>query len=543
MPRVFIADKLEAAGLELLTDAGIDVDYRPGLKGAELQAALQAADAVICRSQPKIGADLLEQPGKLRAIARAGVGVDTIDVPAATKQGIVVMNTPGGNTVSAAEHTIALMFALARQIPAADATMKAAGWDRNKFLGTQLAGKTLGVVGLGRIGLEVARRAKGLDMEVIGYDPFVTSARAAELGLKPATNLAELLPKVDFLTFHIPLTPETKNLVGAVELAQMKKSARILNVSRGGIVEEQALADALKAGTIAGAGIDVFSIEPAPADHPLRGAPNIVLTPHLGASTAEAQENVALEAAMLIKDFLLKGVVANAVNMAPLDRKELDDLRQYLALAWRLGRLHYSLADGRPIREVILTYRGELTSKKTNLLTAAFLTGLLEVPLAGGVNLVNAEVTAKARGIAIRPGTDERRSDFAALLHTKVKTDEDTHVAAGTLFGGQFLRLVQLGPYRLETYLDGTLFVFEHTDRPGLIGFVGNIFGKHDVNIAAMNVGRTGSAPGGKAIGVLNLDSDPPMEAVQEIVTEKTRVERVWVVKLPARDQLPSWLA
>ena len=541
MPRVLIADKLESAGLDLLKKAGLEIDNRPGLKGDDLKAALRAADAVICRSQPKVTAEYLEEPGKLRAIARAGVGVDTIDVAAATRKGIVVMNTPSGNTVSAAEHTIALMFALARQVPAADATMKAGGWDRAKFMGTQIAGKTLGVVGLGRIGQEVARRAKGLDMEVVGYDPFVTSAKTAEMGFKPAAGLAELLPQVDFLTLHIPLTPETKGSIGAKELASMKKTARVLNVARGGIIDEQALADALKAGTIAGAGVDVFSTEPAPADNPLRSAPNVVLTPHLGASTTEAQENVAVEAAQLIADFLLKGIVANAVNMAAVDRKELDDLRQYVDLARRLGLVQAQLAKG-PIKRAALTYRGELAGKKTKLLTAAFTAGLLEHALAAGsVNLVNASVVARDRGIEISESANPKKGDFAAVLHTEVETDDGNNVAAGTLFGDQYLRLVQLGPYRMESYLDGTLLAFKHTDAPGLIGFVGSVFGRHKVNIAAMTVGRAGLTPGGPAIGVLNLDNVPSEEAVAE-VRANPMITSVRVVQLPKAGDLPPWL-
>ncbi len=540
MPRVLIADKLEAAGVELLTAAGIEVDNRPGLKGDELKAALRAADAVICRSQPQLTADVLEEPGKLRAIARAGVGVDNIDVPAATRKGIVVMNTPGGNTVSAAEHTVALMMAIARQIPAADAKMKAGGWDRSKFVGTQLTGKTLGVVGLGRIGLEVARRATGLDMQVLGFDPFITSERAAELGIKAAPNLDALLPQVDFLTLHIPLTPETKNLISTREFGMMRKTSRILNVARGGIIDEKALAEALTNGTIAGAAIDVFETEPTPADNPLRTAPNCIITPHLGASTVEAQENVAIEAAQLITDFLLRGVVANAVNMAAVDRAELEGLRHYVDLARRLGLLQAQMAQG-PIRRASLTYRGELAGKKTKLLTAAFTAGMLEFRLSRGVNLVNAEVTARERGIEIVEATSPKKGDFAAVMHTEIETEAGSHVAAGTLFGDQYMRLVQLDAYRLESYIDGTLFFFQHTDVPGLIGFVGNIFGTHNVNIAAMTVGRSGSVAGGPAIGVLNLDSTPPEEAVAA-VRAHPKIEQVTVVKLPPAGELPPWM-
>ncbi len=538
MPRVLIADKLESTGLELLTAAGIEVDNRPGLKGDELKAALRAADAVICRSQPKLTAEYFDDPGQLRAVARAGVGVDNIDVPAATRKGVVVMNTPGGNTVSAAEHTIALLLALARRIPAADATMKTGGWDRSKFVGTEVAGKTLGVVGLGRIGREVARRAKAMDMRVIALDPFVTAAKASELGYELVANLDDLLPKVDFLTLHVPGGDKTKALIGARELGLMKKSARVLNVARGGIVDESALANALAAGTIAGAGVDVFSAEPIAADNPLVKAPNIVLTPHLGASTLEAQENVALEAAQLVADFLLRGQIANAVNMAAVNPAELAEVRPYIDLARRLGLLQAQIAHG-PIRKASLTYRGELASHKTRLLTAAFTAGLLEYRLSEGVNLVNAEVLARERGIEIAESSNPKKGDFAAMLHTEVETEEATTVAAGTLFGDQYVRLVQLGPYRMEGYLDGVLLVFTHRDVPGLIGFVGTIFGTHGVNIAQMTVGR--QTQGGEAIGILNLDNEPPEQALAA-VKGHPKISSLTVVKLPAAGELPTWL-
>jgi D-3-phosphoglycerate dehydrogenase len=540
MPRVLIADKLESAGIDLLKAAGIDTETRLGLKGPDLAAALREFDAAIVRSQPKVTADALESPGRLRAIARAGVGVDNIDVPAATRKGIVVMNTPGGNTVSAAEHTIALMFALSRKIPVADATMKAGGWDRNKFVGTQLTGKTLGVVGLGRIGREVARRAQGLDMTVIALDPFVTAAKAAELGLETAASLDELLPKVDFLTIHVPLSAETKSLIGARELGLMKKTACVLNVARGGIIDEKALADALAAGTVGGAGIDVFTAEPTTPDNPLLKAPNVVLTPHLGASTVEAQENVAVEAAQLIADFLLKGQVANAVNMAAVDPKELAEVRPFVDLARRLGLLHAQLAHG-AIRKATLTYKGDLAAKKTRLLTAAFTAGLLEFRLCdeGGVNLVNAEVFARERGIEIAESSNPKKGDFASLFHAEVETEQGVSVAAGTLFGDQYVRLVQLGPYRLEGYLDGVLMVFTHRDVPGMIGFIGTIFGKHGVNIAQMAVGR--QDPGGEAIGILNLDAKPSDAALAEVKAHP-QISSLTVVQLPPAGELPPWL-
>src|SRR5437868_106581 len=319
MPRVLICDKLEAEGLTILQNAGIEVDNRPGLKADELKAALQAADGAIVRSGTRITGDLLETPGKLRAIVRAGVGVDNIDVVTATRKGVIVMNTPGGNTISTAEHTITMMMALARHIPAADQSLHAKKWERSRFVGTQMAGKTLGVVGLGRIGREVARRASGLDMKVIGYDPFLAPAGASQLGIETVAGLDELLPRIDFLTVHTPLTDETRDLIDTRALGLMRKGARVINCARGGIINEEALAEALRSGHLAGAALDVFTTEPPPADHPLLQLPNVVVTPHLGASTLEAQDAVAQEAAQLLIGFLQRGVVQFAVNMPAVD--------------------------------------------------------------------------------------------------------------------------------------------------------------------------------------------------------------------------------
>ncbi len=538
MPRVLIADHLEAAGIELLRRAGLEVDIRVGLRGAELAAALREAEACIVRSQPRLTAEVLTPAGRLRAIVRAGVGVDTIDVAAATRQGIVVMNTPGGNTVAAAEHTIALLLALARRIPEADARLKAGQWERKALIGTQLAGKTLGIIGLGRIGREVARRAKGLDMRVVVLDPFVTATRVAELGYEAAASLEELLPQVDFLTLHVPLSAETRGLIGEEELSLMKPTARIINVARGGVVDEQALAAALAAGTIAGAGIDVFSVEPVPPDHPLLRAPNVVLTPHLGASTVEAQETVAAEAAQLVIDYLLHGRITNAVNMPSLDPRELAEVRAYLDLARRLGLLQAQLGQG-AIRKATLTYRGDWSGGKTRLLTAAFTAGLLEYRLSEEVNLVNAEFLARERGIEISESTNPKKGDFAAVLVTEVETEQGITLAAGTLFGDQYPRLVQLGPFRMEGYLDGVMMLFNHQDVPGLIGFVGTIFGNHQVNIAQMTVGR--QSRGGEAVGILNLDSPPP-EAAIEAVRGHPQIRNVRVVQLPPPGEPPPWL-
>jgi D-3-phosphoglycerate dehydrogenase len=539
-PRVLICDKLETVGVDLLKSAGLDVDYRTGLKGAELAAALQAADAAVVRSETQITEELLATPGKLRAVVRAGVGVDNIKVAAATRQGIVVMNTPDGNTMSAAEHTIALLLASARHVPAAHATLSSGKWDRKKFMGTQVAGKVLGIIGVGRIGREVARRAQGLDMKIVGYDPFLNPDRAAQLNITLASSVDDLLPQVDFLTIHSTLTDETRSMIGAEQLAKMKKGAHVLNVARGGIIDETALAAALKSGHLGGAGIDVFTFEPEPppADHPLLTAPNVVLTPHLGASTFEAQERVAREAAELLVNFLTRGVIACAVNVAALDKAELDELRPYLDLARRLGLLQAQMAQGN-IRKATLTCRGELAKRNPKLIAASFAAGLLEYRMAESVNVVNAEILARERGIEIVAVANQKPGDFGSFLHTEVETDKKNYTAGGTLFGSQYQRLAQLGPYRLDTYLDGVLLIFTHRDVPGLIGHIGTIFGKHQVNIAQMTVGR--QQPGGEAIAVLNLDSLPPEEALNEVKAHE-RISSLCVVKLPTVGQLPAWL-
>lgn len=538
MARVLISDRLEEAGVDLLRQAGIEVDDRPGLTGTALEAALQEADGVVVRSGTRLTASLLEHAPRLRAVVRAGVGVDNIDVAAATRRGIVVMNTPSGNTISTAEHTLAMLLALARHIPAADASVKQGHWERTRWIGTQLAGKTLGIVGLGRIGREVARRAAAFDLKLIGFDPFLTADHLAQLGVEPMASLDAVLERCDILTLHVPLTEETRHLIGADRLARMKPGAWIVNCARGGLVDEMALCEALHTGRIGRAALDVFETEPPPPDHPLLRAPNLLCTPHLGASTVEAQRSVAIEAAQLMADFLIRGVVQGAVNMAAVDRLELEDLRPYLNLAWRLGLLHAQMDQG-AIRRCTLHYRGELAGKKTRLLTAAFAAGLLELRLSGSVNVVNAELLARERGIELIEQASRSPGDFNTALRVEVETEKKTYTAAGTLFGNQFYRLVQLGPYRLDTYLDGNLLIFSHRDVPGLIGFIGTIFGKHGVNIAQMTVGR--QVPGGEAIAVLNLDSPPPEEALAEIRTHP-QISSVSVVRLPPQQAGPAWL-
>ena len=534
MPRVLLCDKVEGQGLEILKAGGLEVDNRPGLKGAELQEALRNADGAVLRSGTKITAAELENPGKLRAIVRAGVGVDNIDVAAATRKRVIVMNTPSGNTVSAAEQTIALLISLARQTPAADASVRAGKWERAKFLGTQLTGKTIGVIGLGRIGREVALRCQGLQMKVVGYDPFLTPERARELNIEAVANIDAMLPRVDYLTIHTPLNDATKSLIGARELALMPKGSRVLNVARGGIVDEKALADALTLGHIAGAGLDVFSKEPPPADNPLLSAPNTVLTPHLGASTVEAQEAVGVEAAHLLVDFLTKGIVKCAVNLPDVD----PEMRHFLDLARRLGMVQAQMNPEAIFQKAELVYKGELAKRNTKLLTAAFTAGLMENRMED-VSVVNAVVVAKERGIEIVESSNPAQGDFANLMQSTVfMADGKSRLASGTIFGNQFLRLVQLDDWRLECYLDGHLFAFTHRDVPGLIGFVGTVFGNAGVNIASMHLGRM--APGGEAIAFLNLDSAPTPEAVQTVKAHE-KIRTVRCIALPPAGQMPAW--
>jgi len=539
--RVLVTDKLAEEGLERLrAERAIElvVDTKLAQDPAGLRAALAEVDGIVVRSGTQLTAEVLEGPSRLRAIVRAGVGVDNIDVPAATRRGVVVMNTPGGNTVSTAEHTMAMMLALARNVPKANDSLKSGRWERNQFTGTQLEGKTLGVIGLGRVGLAVAKRAQGLGMIVVGFDPFLAIEKAQELGIESVRRLDDLWGRCDILTLHTPLTAETRHLIGAAELAQMKPSVRIINCARGGLIDERALVEALDAGKVAGAAIDVFDPEPPPAGHPLVGHPLVVVTPHLGASTEEAQISVAVEAARLLVDFLTRGHVRFAVNMSTLDRAELEDVRMYLNLAWRLGMLHAQMDRG-TLKSARIIHRGEVAHKNTKLITAAFAAGLMESALEQQVNLVNAVPLARERGILIEERTAEEPGDFATLIQAEVTTERKKYVAAGTLFGKQFLRLVRLGSYLLDAHIDGTLLVFTHLDRPGLIGFIGGTLGDEGVNIAQMNVGR--EEQGGEAIGVVNLDSVPSAAAL-EAVQKHPNILSLSIIKLPPMNALPTWL-
>lgn len=537
--KIVVLDPLAQEGLDLLAAApGIEYEVRTGLKGDELRKTLAEFDGAILRSGVKITAESLEGNRRLKAIVRAGVGTDNIDRTAATRLGIVVMNTPTGNTLSTAEHTIAMMMALSRNIAPAYQSLIEGRWDRGKYMGTQLADKTLGVVGLGRIGQAVAKIARALQMRLIGYDPFLAPDRAAELGIALVPAVRDMLPKVDYLTVHTPLTNETRDLIGEAELDVLKPGVRLVNCARGGIYNEAALVKGLQSGRIAGVALDVYAEEPCKAS-PLFGMPGVVCTPHLGASTEEAQTQVAVEGAQLLVDFFTTGAIRHAVNMAAVDPKTLAGLKGFLNLAHRLGLLMAQWAKT-GVQSCSLRYRGEVAAKETSLLTAAFAAGLLE-EACEDVNIVNAEVLLKERGIELK---SERTTDvgaFSSSISAQVSVDGRTYSAAGTLFGNAMPRLIRLGEHRLETYLDGTLLVFEHRDVPGIIGAIGTIFGRHNVNIAQMSVGRATDKPGGEAVGALNLDSEPPAEALDEVRAHPA-IKTVTIIKLPAAGVMPDWL-
>lgn len=541
MPSVIVLDTLSQEGLALLDAApGISYEVRTGLKGDALREALAQFDGAICRSGVKITADSLEGNRRLRAIVRAGVGTDNIDRAAATRHGIVVMNTPAGNTLSTAEHAVTLMLALSRNIAPAYQGLIEGRWDRNKYMGAQVAGKTLGVVGLGRIGLAVAQRALALEMKVLGYDPFLAKDRAKQLGIESVDTVDEMLPQVDYLTVHTPLTDETRNMIDMPQLDRLKPGVRLINAARGGIYNEAALVEGLKRGKIAGVALDVFAEEPCTAS-PLFGMPGVLCTPHLGASTEEAQTQVAVEAVQLLTDFLSTGQIKNAVNIAPLDAKTLESLRGYLEVAFRMGRLASGLVPS-GLKSCRLTYRGEIAGRDTKVLTSAFAAGLLQGALEEEVNLVNASLLLEERGIAL---ATESRSDMGAFRSSMTielaNVSGETRKAGGTVFGQSMPRLISLDGYKLEAYLDGWLLVFTHKDVPGIIGSVGTVFGQHHVNIAQMAVGRAGETPGGGAVGILNLDGDPPAAAL-EAVRSLPAITSAAVIHLPKAGELPSWL-
>ncbi|MDA1162920.1 MAG: phosphoglycerate dehydrogenase [Planctomycetota bacterium] len=539
--RILITDNLSDAGLAILQESP-ELEIVMG-SPENVREQLQEVDGVIIRSGTKLTAEVLAGQPRLKVIVRAGVGVDNVDLDAATREGIIVMNTPAGNTTSTAEHAFALMASLSRNIPQAAATMKAGGWDRSKYTGSQLAGKTLAVIGLGRIGLTLARRALAFEMKVIGYDPFLSEERAREFGIELYREVDDVIDKCDYLSVHTPLTEETRGLINAERMQRMRPGARIINCARGGIVDEADLIAAVRAGTIAGAALDVYPQEPPAKDDPIRGVDNIITTPHLGASTAEAQESVAVEAAEIISAFLVNNEVRHAINMAPISGPELQESRAYLDLGYRLGLLQTQLLKQRfqsaGIQEAKIAYRGEVSEKKTRLITSAYIAGLLSSGAEEPANIINAESIARERGIQITESSSREAGDFTSIVTTTLVTDNGEFSVSGTIFGDRFLRLVRLDGFHLDAYLDGQLLIFRHQDKPGLIGFIGTVCGNHGVNISHMSLGREDN--GGEAIAVLNLDSVPSKEAAEEVLAHAA-VTGVELVTLPPSGEPLPWL-
>jgi D-3-phosphoglycerate dehydrogenase len=498
-PKVLIADELSPRALDIFRERGIEADFSPGLSPAELAGCIAAYHGLAVRSATKVTAALLGHAKRLKVVGRAGIGVDNIDVPAATQRGVVVMNTPHGNSITTAEHAIAMMLALAREIAAADRSTRAGKWEKSRFMGVELTGKTLGIVGCGNIGSIVADRAHGLRMKVLAYDPFLGEERAAALGVQKV-ELDELLARSDFITLHTPLTDSTRNLIDAAALARTRPGVRLINCARGGLVVEADLLAALESGHIAGAALDVFAVEPA-RDNPLFASERVVVTPHLGASTSEAQENVALQVAEQIADFLLTGAVTNALNMPSVSAEEAPRLRPYMKLAEQLGSFAGQLTrEG--LTRVTIEYEGQAAELNTRPLTALALAGLLR-PALDSVNLVNAPLIARERDIEVTEVKHDRPGDYHTLVRLSVTTDRRTRNVAGTLFGDK-PRLVEIKGIRVEAELGRHMLYVTNEDKPGFIGRLGTILGAAGVNIAVFHLGRL--APGGDAVALIEVD-------------------------------------
>ncbi|MBL8839775.1 MAG: phosphoglycerate dehydrogenase [Alphaproteobacteria bacterium] len=500
MPKVLIADNLSPRAVQIFKDRGIPCDVKTGLKADELAAIIGDYEALAVRSATKVTAAIVKNAHRLKVIGRAGIGVDTIDVPAATARGIVVMNTPFGNSITTAEHAIALMFALARQIPAADRSTQAGKWEKNRFMGVELTGKTLGIVGCGNIGSIVADRAVGLKMKVIAYDPYLSAERADQLGVEKV-ELDQLFPRADFITLHTPLTEATRNLIDAKAIFKMKKGVRIINCARGGLIVEADLKTALDAGHVAGAALDVFPVEPA-KENVLFGRDDVICTPHLGASTSEAQENVAVQVAEQIADFLMSGAVINAVNMASVSGEDAPKLRPYMALARNLGLFLGQLAES-TIKSVTVEFEGHAAALNIKPLTAELLAGLMQ-PALESVNPVSAPVLARERGIAVSEVRHDRATDYQTLIRVTVESEDRTRRAAGTLIGEGKPRLVEIDGIPIEGEFGRNLLYTRNEDKPGYIGALGRTLGDAGVNIATMHLGRT--APGEDALCLVQVD-------------------------------------
>ena len=510
-PRVLISDSLSPAAVAIFTERGVEVDVKPGLDKDALAAIIADYDGLAIRSATKVTAKLLEQATRLKVVGRAGIGVDNVDIPAATARGVIVMNTPFGNSITTAEHAVALMFALARQLPAADLSTQAGKWEKNRFMGVEITGKTLGIIGCGNIGSIVAERAVGLRMRVIAFDPFLSPERALALGVEKV-ELDELLRRADVITLHTPMTPHTKNILSAEAIAKTKKGVRIINCARGGLIDEQALRAALDSGQVAGAAIDVFAVEPA-KENPLFGHPNVICTPHLGAATNEAQENVALQVAEQMSDYLIRGAISNAVNFPSITAEEAPRLRPMIELADRLGSFAGQLTTT-PIEQVKVTYEGAVAHLKTKALTASALAGLLR-PVLSHVNVVSGPAVAKERGIVVEEATREADGDYESLITLSVWTGGQERSIAGTVFTDGVPRITAIKDIKVDAAFGDSMLYVTNDDKPGFVGRFATTLGDAGVNIATFALGR--DAPGGSAIALVEIDGEVPAPVLDAI--------------------------
>ena len=511
MPKVLISDDLSPQAVKIFQDRGLEVDIKVGLKPEELIAIIGDYDGLAIRSATKVTPKVLAAATRLKVIGRAGIGVDNVDVPAATARGICVMNTPFGNSITTAEHAIAMMMALAREIPQADASTQAGKWEKNRFMGVEIAAKTLGIIGCGNIGSIVADRAQGLKMKVIAFDPFLSAERARDIGVEKVT-LDELLKRADFISLHTPLTGQTRNILDKAAFAKCKPGVRVINCARGGLVVEEDLKVALDSGQVAGAALDVFLVEPA-KQNLLFGHPKLIATPHLGASTGEAQENVALQVAEQMSDYLLLGAVTNALNMASISAEEAPRLKPYVKLAEVLGGFAGQITET-SLKKVMIEYEGHVATINTRPLTAIVLQGLLK-PLMESVNMVNAPIVAKERNIEVSEVKHDRPGDYQTLIRVSVTTEARTRDVAGTLFADNRPRIVQIKGVKVEAETSAHMLYVTNDDKPGFIGKLGTLLGNANINVATFHLGR--SAPGVDAIALIAVDSEVPETIVEKI--------------------------
>jgi D-3-phosphoglycerate dehydrogenase len=510
MPKVLISDKMSPLAEATFKERGVEVDYKPGLTKEELIAIIGDYDGLAVRSSTKVTPNVLKAATNLKVIGRAGIGVDNIDVAASTNAGVVVMNTPFGNSITTAEHAIAMTMALARQIPQANASTHEGKWEKSKFMGVELTGKTLGLIGCGNIGSVVAERALGLKMKVVAYDPYLAAERAIDMGITKV-ELDELFERVDFISLHTPLTDQTRGIVGADAFAKMKDGVRIVNCARGGLIDEAALKVALDEGKVAGAALDVFEVEPA-KENALFGHPNVICTPHLGASTTEAQVNVALQVAEQMSDYLLTGGVTNALNMPSLSAEEAPKLRPYMALAEQIGGFAGQLTET-GLKRVVIEYEGHVGTLNTKPLTAVVLEGLMS-PLMQSVNMVNAPVIAKERDIQVTEVKHDREGDYHTLIRLTVETERGARSISGTLFANQKPRIVEVHGVRVEAQLAPHMLYVVNEDKPGFIGALGSLVGFNGVNVATFALGRR--EEGDEAVALIAID-----QAIPDIVLDQ----------------------